>query len=217
MTWSIEGRGGGFSVKLWLTCRIGGGAWWWVCRGIVDLLKKFIVWLELCCRILCWWGWWAWCCCYTRGASTNAAVKDVVGSCILACIHWWSGATAQAHLCRHRVPHALIGILKRKAKVFMIGWMLLQESLIFYLLRNQLIKVRRYWTGPFWNLQGKIRHFISVKHLIAVQTLASKYTWHLLDLRYAPSPYCRAVVASEIRNCDLDFARSDEARWWWWW
>jgi hypothetical protein len=48
--------------------------------------------------------------------------------------------------------------------------------------------------------------------LIAVQTLASKYTWHLLDLRYAPSPYCRAVVASEIRNCDLDFARSDEAR-----
>jgi len=35
--------GGGFPVKQWLTCRIGGGAWWWVCRRIVDLLKVFIV------------------------------------------------------------------------------------------------------------------------------------------------------------------------------
>ncbi len=105
MTWSIEGGGGWpyweeleshgggcFLVKLWLTCSIGGGAWWWVCRGIVDLLKVFIVWLEFCCRILCWWGWWTWCCCYICGGSTNATVKDVVGSCILVYIQWWLGA-----------------------------------------------------------------------------------------------------------------------------
>jgi len=101
---------------------------------------------------------------------------------------------------QQRIPHALVGILKSRAKVFMIGWMLLQESLIFYLLRNQLVKFRRCRTCPFWNLQGKIRHFISVRHLIAVQTLASKYTWHLLNLRYAPSLYCRAAVASETRK-----------------
>jgi hypothetical protein len=34
---------GGFLVRLWLTCRIGGGTWWWVYKGIVDLLKVFIV------------------------------------------------------------------------------------------------------------------------------------------------------------------------------
>jgi hypothetical protein len=46
----------------------------------------------------------------------------------------------------------LWGFLKAKAKVFMIRWMFLQESLIFYLLRNQLVKVMRCWTCPFWNL-----------------------------------------------------------------
>jgi hypothetical protein len=44
---------------------------------------------------------------------------------------------------QQRIPHALEGILKSRTKVFMIGWMLLQESLSFYLLRNQLVKVRR--------------------------------------------------------------------------
>jgi hypothetical protein len=140
MTWFIEGGrgwpywekfespgGGGFHVKLWFTCRIGGGAWWWVCRGIVDLLRVFIVSLELCCRIPCWWGWSTSCYCYICGGSTNATVKDVVGSCILACIHWWSNVkfgrsilppTAQAHLCQHKIPHALVGILKKKRKSF---------------------------------------------------------------------------------------------------
>ncbi len=123
-TWFIEGRGGwpyweklessgggGFLIKLWLTCRIGGGAWWWVSRGIVDLLKVFVVSLELCCRIPCWWGWWVWCCCCICGGYTNGTVKDVVGSCILTCIHWLSGAKfgrsilppmAQAHLHNHK-------------------------------------------------------------------------------------------------------------------
>ncbi len=47
-------------------------------------------------------------------------------------------------------------------------------------------------------------------HFIIVQTLASKYTWHLLHSRYAPNLYCKTTVASKIRNYDLNFARSDE-------
>ncbi len=123
MTWFIEGRGWPYWEELespW------GGAWWWVCKSIVDLLKVFIVSLELCCRIPCWWGWWAWCCYYCIcGGSTNGTAKDVVGSCILACIHWWSSAKfgrfilppmAQAHLHNHKIHHALVGILKNKGK-----------------------------------------------------------------------------------------------------
>jgi hypothetical protein len=85
ITWKSWGRG--FPIRLWLTCQIGGWAWWWVCKNIIDLLKVFIVWLELCCKILCSWGWWAWCCYYICGGFTNLIIKDVVGSCILACIH----------------------------------------------------------------------------------------------------------------------------------
>ncbi len=53
MIWSIEGGGGwpfwkeleslgggGFHVILWFTCRIGGGALWWVCKGI-GFIKSF--------------------------------------------------------------------------------------------------------------------------------------------------------------------------------
>jgi hypothetical protein len=37
----------------------------------------------------------------------------------------------------------LWGFLKTKVKVFMIRWMFLQKSLILYLLKNQLVKVRK--------------------------------------------------------------------------
>jgi hypothetical protein len=40
--------------------------------------------------------------------------------------------------------------------------------------------------------------------------LASKYTWHLFNLKYVPNLYYRTAVASETKNYDLNFARSDE-------
>jgi hypothetical protein len=40
--------------------------------------------------------------------------------------------------------------------------------------------------------------------------MASKYTWHLLNSRYVPNLYCRTIVASETKNCDLNFGGNDE-------
>jgi hypothetical protein len=47
--------------------------------------------------------------------------------------------------------------------------------------------------------------------LIAVQTLTSKYTWHLLDLRYVPNIYYKTIIALKTKNYDVNFARNDEA------
>jgi hypothetical protein len=40
--------------------------------------------------------------------------------------------------------------------------------------------------------------------------LGSKYTWHLLNSKYVPNLYYRTTVASKTKNCDLNFAGSDE-------
>ncbi len=36
-----------------------------------------------------------------------------------------------------------------------------------------------------------------------VQTLASKYTWHLLHSKYAPNLYYKTIVASELETIIL--------------
>jgi hypothetical protein len=55
-----------------------------------------------------------------------------------------------------------------------------------------------------------MKHFINIRHLIIVQTLASKYYWHLINSKYVPNLYYRIIVASKTKNCDLNFIGSDE-------